>query len=102
MNWAEIFKSLAFWGPGMLIAALIIWTLYKLGGKAVEGFMSLGRDFISAQKAQAESLARMAQGTEGLRACIDNFVNRDNKDHREMTILLKYIAEKVETIEERG
>jgi len=103
--WGEIIKDLCYWGPGALIATVIILSLTKLSAKIIDkwlgGIMDLGKDFIDAQKAQAESLARTAQGTEGLRVCIDNFVNRDNKEHREMTILLKYIAEKVENIEGR-
>jgi hypothetical protein len=106
VNWSEIGKYLAFWGPGALIACVIIISLSKLSAKIIDkwlgGIIALGTDFISAQKAQAESLAKMAQGAEGLRVCIDNFVNRDDRDHREITILLKYIAGKVDAIEERA
>lgn len=104
--WAEIIKYLCFWGPGALIATVIVLSLTKLSGKIIDkwlgGLMDLGKDFIGAQKAQAESLAKMAQGTEGLRNCISEFVNRDNKEHREMTILLKYIAGKVDDMEARS
>ncbi|HRR41013.1 MAG TPA: hypothetical protein P5244_07245 [Syntrophales bacterium] len=98
-NWTEIFKSLVFWGPGCVIAGVIIWALYRLANtfieKFVTGLMSIGTDFISAQKEQAASLAKMAQGTEGLRDSITNFVNRDNQEHREIIILLKYTRDQI-------
>lgn len=107
MDWDSILRNLVFWGPGALIAALLILAFYRLADKFIEkfvsGFLSIGQDFIIAQKDQAASLAKMAQGTEGLRDCINAFVNRDNQEHREMIILLKYTREQIgqmsETIE---
>jgi len=100
MTWIEIAKSLAFWGPGAVIAGLLIWALYRLADKLIEqtvsGFMGLGKDFIAAQNEQAASLAKMAQGTEGLRDSINEFVRRDNNEHREMVILLKYTREQID------
>jgi hypothetical protein len=97
MSWAEVLKFLCFWGPGAVLAGLMIWSLYKLADKFIDKFAT---DFINAQKAQAESLAKMAQGAEGLRDCINGFVERDNKEHREIIILLKVITEKLENLEE--
>ncbi|MDI6615651.1 MAG: hypothetical protein QME27_02970 [Syntrophaceae bacterium] len=110
MTWMELFKHLAFWGPGAIIAGLMILAFYRLASKFIEkfvsGFLSIGQDFISAQKDQAASLAKMAQGTEGLRDSINSFVTRDNQEHREMIILLKYtrdeIGQMVERIDEIG
>jgi hypothetical protein len=99
MTWHEIAKHLAFWGPGAVIAGLMILAFYRLGakfiGEFVSGFLSIGKDFIGAQKEQAASLAKMAQGTEGLRDSINLFVSRDNQEHREMIILLKYTREQI-------
>ncbi len=96
----EILKNVAYWGPGMIIAALMIYAFYRLADKFIEkfvsGLMSLGSDFVKAQKEQAVSLAKMAQGTEGLRECINTFVNRDNQEHREMILLQKYIRGEME------
>jgi hypothetical protein len=104
MDWPSILKTLAFWGPGAIIAALIILAFYRLADKFIEkfvsGFMEIGHEFISAQKEQAASMAKMAQGTEGLRDCINNFVNRDNQEHREIIILLKYTREQINQITE--
>lgn len=99
MTWMELFKHLAFWGPGAIIAGLMILAFYRLASKFIEkfvsGFLSIGQDFISAQKDQAASLAKMAQGTEGLRDSINAFVTRDNQEHREMILLLKYTRDEV-------
>lgn len=95
MSWGSIFESLFFWGPGALIAGLIIYTLYRLAN-------NIGLEFIKAQNAQALALGRQAQSMEGLRDSIGAFVNRDSLDHREMIILLKVIAEKMNNLEERS
>jgi hypothetical protein len=97
VSWAEVLKSLAFWGPGAILAGAMVYALYKLADKFIDKFAT---DFIGAQRAQAESLARMAHGAEGLRECINGFVARDNKEHREIIILLKVITEKIEHLEE--
>ena len=93
VSWCEVFKSLCFWGPGMVIAAIMIAALYKLADKY------LG-EFIKAQQGQAASLAALAQGTEGLRDSVQGFVTRDNQEHREMIILLKCVTDKLKRIEE--
>lgn len=104
MDWDSILRNLVFWGPGAVIAALLIIAFYRLADKFIEkfvsGFLDIGKDFITAQKEQAASLAKMAQGTEGLRDCINVFVNRDNNEHREMIILLKYTREQIGQITE--
>ena len=90
MTWPEVLKTMAFWGPGAVIAGLMIWAVYKLCDKY------LG-EFVKAQQGQAESLAKLASGTDGLKDCVEEFCNRDNSDHREMTILLKCIMDKLES-----
>jgi hypothetical protein len=94
MDWCEVLKSLCFWGPGMVIAGIMIAALYKLADKY------LG-EFVRAQQGQAASLAQLAQGTEGLRDSVQAFVARDNREHREMIILLKCVTDKLEKIEEQ-
>jgi hypothetical protein len=100
----EVFKYLAYWGPGVIIAGLMIYAIIRLGDKFIErfvgGLVTIGTDFVSAQKEQAASLAKMAQGTEGLRDCINAFVSRDNQAHREMIILQKFIRGEIQTIAE--
>ncbi len=93
MSWTEILKSLIFWGPGAVIAGLIIFALFKLGQKTIGTAKELGIEFIRAQQEQAHALGRQAQSMEGLRDSIEGFVHRDNSEHREMLVLLKYIAQ---------
>jgi hypothetical protein len=95
VDWCEVLKSLCFWGPGMVIAGTMIAAIYKLADKY------LG-EFIRAQQGQAASLAQLAQGTEGLRDSVQAFVSRDNREHREMIILLKCVTDKLERIEEQS
>ena len=93
VGWSEVLKSLCFWGPGMLIAAILIAALYKLADKY------LG-EFIMAEQGQASSLAALARGTEGLRDSLQSFVTRDTQEHREMIILLKCVTDRLERFEE--
>ncbi len=104
INWPEFLKWLAWGGSGAMIAVVMIHNIYRLADKIIEKFvggcMTLGQEFIAAQKEQACSLAKMAQGTEGLRDAINEFVRRDNNEHREMIILLKYTREQIEQMTE--
>lgn len=91
MDWAELLKTLVFWGPGAVIAGMMIHALYKLadkfGGKAVE-----------AQTAQAVALAAQAKAMEGLQTSLQEFVSKDNGEHREMLVLMKYTAQHIQAL----
>ena len=89
----EITKALISAGGGLLIARVILYGVYKLMHR-------FGGQFVQAQQAQAEALAKQAVSMEGLRDSIQMFVNRDNSEHREMLVLLKYIAQHQESLEE--
>lgn len=91
MDLGDIIKSLIFWGPGAVIAGYIIFVIYKLAN-------NLGIEFIKAQREQASALARQAQSMEGLQHSIQAFVGRDSTEHREMIILLKVVAERLERL----
>ncbi|MEN6375340.1 MAG: hypothetical protein ABFD75_11260 [Smithella sp.] len=99
MNMNLFLQNLVFWGPGAIIAGILIWAAYRLLDKFIEkvvaGMLDIGQSFVTVQKEQAASMAKMAQGTEGLRDCINNFVNRDNQEHREIIILLKYTRDQI-------
>ena len=95
MEWEDALKALVFWGPGALIAGLMIYATYRFAS-------DIGVQFIEVQKEQAEALCRQAQGMEGVRDSIHAFVMRDNNEHREMIILLKVIAEKIERLDNDG
>jgi len=86
MSWAEVLKSLAFWGPGAMIAGVLILAIYKLA-------RSVGLEFVKAQQALARATARQAQSMEGLKESIQTYALRDNSEHREMLVLLKYVSQ---------
>jgi len=104
VNWEEIIKQTAFWGPGAVVAAVIIGCVYRLAdrfiGRSISGIMEIGHAFVDAQREQAASLAKLAQGTEGLRDSINNFVTHDNQEHREMIILLKYTRGEINALKD--
>ena len=93
MSWEEIFKSLVFWGPGAVIAGLMLLMLYKLA-------TNIGTKFIETQRDLAINTGKQAQSMEGLQQAITGFVTKDNSEHREMLVLLKYIAQKQPGMEE--
>ena len=90
----EIWKSLIFWGPGMVLAIIILYGLFKLAN-------TVGLKFIATLKDQACSMAAQATSMENLSKSIEIFCQRDNSEHREMIILLKVIANRLNYIEEK-
>lgn len=91
MSWPEVAKTLVFWGPGAVIAALIIFALYKLADK-------FAARAIEAQQAQAVALSAQASVMESLQKSIQEYVNRDNSEHREMLVLMKYTAQHIQSL----
>lgn len=86
-------KALINAGVGAFIALVILVGLYRITN-------SLGGKFIEAQQRQAEALGAQAQSIEGLTASIRDFVNRDASEHREMLVLLRFIAQEQKTLDE--
>lgn len=89
MPWEEVLKSLCFWGPGALLAGCMIYAIYKLADKFCTGF-------IGAQQEQAESMAKMAQSSEGLRDSIQGILAKDNKEHQDILIMLRVVIDRLE------
>lgn len=69
----------------MVMGILILLGLYRLA-------KSVGMKLVASSEKQAIAI-------EGLTRSIEDFVNRDKSEHREMIILLKVIMEKIERIE---
>jgi hypothetical protein len=80
-------------GVGAFIALIVLIGLYRIAHR-------LGIEFIRAQQAQAEALAQQARSMEGLKESIHIFVTRDNSEHREMLVLLRFMAQQQQTLEE--
>jgi hypothetical protein len=89
----EIARALVNAGTGSLIALLILVGLYRI-------LRALGQGFVEAQHRQAEALGAQAQSVAGLTATIGDFVRTDNTEHREMLVLLRFIAQQQESFEE--
>lgn len=70
----------------MLIAALILYGLYRL----VHG---IGLRIVSALEKPADALNRQAESMDKLTGSIQNFVDRDRSEHREMVVLQKVLVE---------
>jgi DNA-binding MarR family transcriptional regulator len=86
-------KALVDAGVGTLIALLVLGGLYRMAGR-------LGGKFIEAQQSQAEALGAQAQSMEGLTRRLGDYVTRDNSEHREMLVLLRYMAQQQKSFEE--
>jgi hypothetical protein len=84
----ELLKSLIQWGPGMVIAAMVLYGLYKL----VNG---VGMKIVECSKQQACAIEKLTQA-------IEDSTTRDNSEHREILIMLKVISEKFEKRENNG
>lgn len=85
----KLLESLINWGPGAVLAGVMMIGLYRLAdkfaGKAVD-----------AQTAQAVALAAQAKAMEGLQTSLQEFVSKDNGEHREMLVLMKYTAQHIQ------
>lgn len=93
MTEQALVKALMDAGAGALIALFILAGLYRIAGR-------LGGKFIEAQQLQAEALGAQAQALNGLTRSVQDFMVRDNSEHREMLVLLRYIAQQQHSLEE--
>jgi len=78
----KLMESIIQWGPGMVLAALVLIGLYRLAN-------CIGMKLVECSKQQAVAIEKLTQAIEASTA-------RDNNEHREMIIMLKVISEKVE------
>lgn len=97
---AEILKLALYWGP----AILILYGLYKLlikFGNTLKSIVSpFGERFIEAQQHQAAALTEQAAATRAFNQSFQDFISRDNNEHREMLIILKMIAQTTQSFEQ--
>ncbi len=82
----DLAKALANAGVGAAIAFIVLIGLYRIANR-------LGLEFVRAQQAQADALGRQAQSMEMLKDSVRELVTKDNSEHREMLVLLRYIAQ---------
>jgi hypothetical protein len=88
-----ILKAVANAGAGAAVAVVVLVGIYRLTNR-------LGLKFIEAQERQAQALGAQAQAMEGLTKSIEGAVAKDGTDHREMLVLLRFIAQRQQEFEE--
>jgi hypothetical protein len=89
----EFLKAIMNAGAGASIAFVILFGLYRIANR-------LGSRFIEAEERQARALGAQAQSIEGLTRSIQEFVGRDSSEHREMLVLLRFIAQQQQSFDE--
>lgn len=98
MNWTEILQrgcnAFFDWGPGMLIALIVLYGLYWL-------IRGIGLKIVMALEKSAGSLDRQAESMAKLTDSIQSFVERDRSEHREIIILQKVLVERFDHLENR-
>ena len=85
------------WGPGIVFAVLMLYGLYKLLYKIST---EVGLKIVGALEKPAEALSKQANSMDRLTNSIQDYVCKDQTEHKEMMILLKVISQRVEHIRE--
>jgi hypothetical protein len=92
------------WGPGLLIALVMLYGLYRLILYLIKKIYCLGKEvgvnIVTAVEKSAGALNLQAQSMDKLTNSIQGYVGRDETEHREIILLLKVISNKVNRIEE--
>jgi hypothetical protein len=87
------------WGPGILIAILMLYGLYRL-------LLSLGKDvgmkIVGALEKPASALSQQAASMDRLTISIQDYVGRDSNEHQEIIILQKVIREELRGVRDQS
>jgi len=85
------------WGPGLLIALIMLYGLYKL-------LFKLGRDvglkIVGALEKPTDALGQQAASMDRLTLSIKDYVGRDANEHQEIIILQKVIRRELKETRE--
>ncbi len=90
-EYLDLIKTIADLGGSTVIAALMIWCIYKL----LERF---GTAFIQAHQQIAESIGAQARCMSEMREGIDNFIQKDNSEHREILLGLQVVGAELKAL----
>ena len=93
-----LYKAAISAGVGGIIAVIVIYLAYRL---ASDMMLKVGTEMVGAFKGQAEAMTRQAASMEGLTKSLQDYVTRDNSEHREIIILLKVMNERLLHMEEK-
>jgi hypothetical protein len=80
-------------GVGAFIAVMVLVGIYRLVNRYF-------RDFINVQRGQVEAVTRQARSMEALTGAIERSTRRDNSEHREMLVLLRFLAQQQQHFDE--
>ncbi len=80
-------------GPGMVIAIVILFGLYKL-------FKDVGLKIADSARQMANAVNTQTDSMKRLGTSVEDYVSRDQTEHKEMIILLKVISGKINRIED--
>jgi len=80
-------------GVGAFIAVMLLVGIYRLVNRYF-------RDFIDVQRGQVEAVTRQARSMEALTEAIQHSTQQDNSEHREMLVLLRFIAQQQQHFDE--
>ncbi len=91
----KLIESLIQWGPGMVMAALVLYGLFRLVN-------TVGIKMVAASEQQAAALSAQAESMQALTKSLQDFVSRDNNEHKEILIMLKLIWQRIEKEDKSG
>lgn len=89
-----LIQSIIDHGPGMVIAVIILVGLFRL-------FKDVGLKIADSAHQMASAVEVQTESMKSLGNTFQQYVSRDNTEHREIIILLKVIGEKFDKMEER-
>src|SRR3972149_1936705 len=88
-------NSIIDWGPGMTVAALMLYGLYRI----IKG---VGMRIVEALEKPSGALNQQAISMDRLTNALHNYIARDLSEHREIIILQKIILDKLEKMASKG
>lgn len=92
------------WGPGLLLALVMLYGAYRLILYLIKKIYCLGKEvgmnIVTAVEKSAGALNLQAQSMDKLTNSILGYVGRDETEHREIILLLKFISGEIERIKE--
>jgi hypothetical protein len=91
----EILQKVAQWGPGLIIAIIMLYGLFRL-------LKGVGIKIVTALEKPADALTLQAKSMDRLTTSIQEYVHRDSNEHQEIIILQKVIREELKTIRDQS
>jgi len=90
-----LFGWITDWGPGLLIALIMLYGLYRLLLRLGE---KVGIKILGALEKPSAALNQQAESMDRLTLSIKDYVGRDQSEHREIIMLQKIILDRIEGI----